>query len=355
MAIPAALQGKWDELARKPHEEQAIWFLNAFWNEGIKEHAEDIWNFTEKFKTIDPNGGSGHDHDEFWSHKFLEDLGETISVVDLRKKLGEIDIDKNKRMCLSEYLLFKYSKQVVDLVEAPQGDPEELARAQALVDAAAAAVDEVLNRLEAQKAATRAAREAEDLAKQREEESRLREQESQQREVELQAAKRELEAALAEVKAQEDAYNRKTEELKAKSEGGGVAALRAKNELAQHLGEDPLPLRRAKITQEAAVKKAERATAAAAEATAAAAAATAAAARATADAAAATAAAEESERQLEAALRDAEAKRQEALAYLDKVKSSGVGAGRVWWMKRGMYEKQKYLPTAKQTMPYPQP
>ena len=66
------------------------------------------------------------------------------------------------------------------------------------------------------------------------------------------------------MKAQEDAYNAKTDELKRKSEGGGVAALRAKNELAQHLEEDPLPLRRAKITQEAAVKKADKAAQAAA-------------------------------------------------------------------------------------------
>ena len=67
-----------------------------------------------------------------------------------------------------------------------------------------------------------------------------------------------MEAALSELKAQEDAYNRRTEELKQKSEGGGVAALRAKNELAQHLEEDPLPLRRAKINQEAAVRKADK-------------------------------------------------------------------------------------------------
>ena len=55
---------------------------------------------------------------------------------------------------------------------------------------------------------------------------------------------------------QEDAYARKTEELKQKSEEGGlVSRNKAKNELAQHLGEDPLPLRRAKITTEAATKK----------------------------------------------------------------------------------------------------
>ena len=49
------------------------------------------------------------------------------------------------------------------------------------------------------------------------------------RQRELEQAKAELEAALAELKAQEDAYNAKTEELKQKSEGGGVAALRAKS------------------------------------------------------------------------------------------------------------------------------
>ena len=82
------------------------------------------------------------------------------------------------------------------------------------------------------------------------------------------------EAALKAVKAEEDAYNAKTQELQTKSEGahhstyccclmaqigGGVAGMRAKNELAQHLSEDPLPLRRAKISAESAVKRNERA------------------------------------------------------------------------------------------------
>merc|ERR1712188_343504 len=85
------------------------------------------------------------------------------------------------------------------------------------------------------------------------------------------AAQAELEAALAEVKAQEDAYNSKTEDLKKKSETGGVVSRnKAANELAQHLAEDPLPLRKAKITAEAAVKRSEKATKAAADARAAA-------------------------------------------------------------------------------------
>merc|ERR1712125_234991 len=77
---------------------------------------------------------------------------------------------------------------------------------------------------------------------------------------EAKSAQEELEAALAEVKSQEDAYNSRTEELKKKSETGGVVSRnKAANELAQHLAEDPLPLRKAKITLEAAEKRATKA------------------------------------------------------------------------------------------------
>jgi len=73
------------------------------------------------------------------------------------------------------------------------------------------------------------------------------------------SAKIELEQALSELKAQEDAYHNKKAELERKSEEGGVVSRnKAKAELAQLLAEDPLPLRRAKITTEAAVKKSRK-------------------------------------------------------------------------------------------------
>jgi hypothetical protein len=113
--------------------------------------------------------------------------------------------------------------------------------------------------------------------------------------------------------AQEDAYNNKTEDLKRKSEEGGlVQRNKAKNELAQHLAEDPLPLRKAKITQEAAVKKTERA------------------------AVAAEAAAQEAARAkeaAEAAFAEASKRVEEAEAYLEKAKNS-LPHGGVWWMVR---------------------
>ncbi len=97
---------------------------------------------------------------------------------------------------------------------------------------------------------------------------------------------------------------------------------KAKNELAQHLAEDPLPLRKAKITQEAAVKKTERA------------------------AVAAEAAAQEAARAkeaAEAAFAEASKRVEEAEAYLEKAKNS-LPHGGVWWMERELHEAKAYLP-----------
>jgi hypothetical protein len=103
---------------------------------------------------------------------------------------------------------------------------------------------------------------------------------------------------------------------------GVVARNKAKNELAQHLAEDPLPLRKAKITLEAATKKAEKARVAAEAAKAAA----------------------------DAAVVEAEAKVAEAQAYLDDVasRSGSGGQGALWWLQRELDEKKKYLPKRKQ-------
>lgn len=305
----------WDDLATRPHADQAVFFLNAFWNGGVKEHSEDIWKFVLKFAELGKSGnGSDHDLDEFFSHKFLETVGETQTVLQLRATLAELDIDKNKRMCLAEYLLFKYKKSPIALVTAPQGDSEELAKAQVLFDAACAALDDVLARLEAQKEAARLSAEAEKAA---------------------QAAEQAAKEALAELQAQEKAFQDKLADLEKKSnEGGVVSRNRAKAELEQLKAEDPLPLKRAKLNQEAAVRKSEKARKQAEE---------------------TRAREEEGARQLEIASKAAEAKRDEAMEYLNKVKSSGCGAGKVWWMQRSMYEKQSFLPKSKQTMAYPKP
>ncbi len=107
------------------------------------------------------------------------------------------------------------------MVNAPQGNKEEIEKAQRLLDAVNAAFREASAREEEAKASER--------------EAKSRESDARARETELKAAQAELEAALAEVKAQEDAYNARTAELKRASETGGLVSMnRAKNELGTH-------------------------------------------------------------------------------------------------------------------------
>ena len=66
----------------------------------------------------------------FQAHKFLESLGETLTVIALRERLRKIDMDLNGKMALLEYMAFKYSKSVPSVVASPQGsNPLEIKKA----------------------------------------------------------------------------------------------------------------------------------------------------------------------------------------------------------------------------------
>jgi len=356
-------------LCEKTYKEQAIWFLNAFWEDYAEKEAERLWDYVDKCAEIDiENHGDGNALDEMTAHVFLEKFAETLTVRELRAKLrstGAIgETERPKKVPLTHYLLFRFNADWHLLVNASQGDnSKEIAQAQQMLEEVSAAFQESQR---AAAAAAQALREAEASAaksKQREEESNAAASESKKQEAaskaaeeDARAAQAELEAALAEVHAQEEAYNNKKAELERKSEEGGVVSKnRAKAELAQHLAEDPLPLRKAKITQEAAVKRADRATQAAAQAAQLASAARADAERAAKEATAARQAAEQAREAsaqanaaAEAALNEASRKLAEAEAYLEEVKSKpGCAHGAIWWIDRELHEQRKYLPVSK--------
>jgi len=184
----------------------------------------------------------GNELDEFLSHKFLEDIGETLTVLQLREKLRQIDLDMNKKMAITEYLLFKFNKQVGDLVNAPQSsNKDEIEKAQKMVEDAKSKLEELLQKLEEQKKALI-------------EQKRLEE--------ELKKAEAENKAALEELHKQEKEYNDKVSSLEAKSTDSSLSTVqknKAANELQQLKSEDPLPLRKAKINQGATVRKCEKA------------------------------------------------------------------------------------------------
>jgi len=396
------------DLATRTYKEQAVWFLNSFWEELGAKEAEHLWNNVQEMTKLDSvKGKEGNSVNEMEAHRFLEKLHETMTVQSMRDKLrGTGALGPNERpkfVPLVHYLIIHYGRDFHILVNASQGSKEEIQAAQNMLDevnsafresearaseaatalrAAKAAEAEATKRdAEAKRTAAeakkteQAAKTSEAEAVKREEAARASASEAAQRAAELKSAQDELEAALAETKAQEDARNNKTAELtKASETGGQVSRNKAKNELAQHLGQDPLPLRKAKITQEAAVKKADKATAVAAQAKAVAdeqaeqagqarqeaeaAAAEAERQRVAADRAAdeaarakqaAEAAAQESERAAQAAaeaLEEAGRKVAEAEAYLEEAKKR-LPHGSTWWLERELAEAKKYLPKSK--------
>jgi hypothetical protein len=261
------VQDRFKNWTSQPYPDQSKAFLNAYWDE-LSGDAETVWSWCNQFIELDhEKGKEGHDLDEFNAHRFLEKNGETKTVKQMRDELREIDMDFNKRMAIIEFLLWRFRKEIPDFVNRPQGgNVEELQHAQ-----------QALN-----------------IAREALEASRV--------------AENELKTALNELQLQEESYNQKTEQLKAKSEDqslGVVQRNKARNELAQHQSQDPLPLRQAKITTEAATKKAERARA------------------------------------------NAESKFQEAENFLHEVRSRGDGAGgqgALWWLERELEEVKKYMP-----------
>jgi chromosome segregation ATPase len=237
-------------------------------------------------------------------------------VIKMREALREIDQDANGMMSLMEYLIYRYKETVDACVNSPQGDnQEEVARCQAELDKVATALAQVQKEQEAAAAALAQAQAAE---------------------AEVKAAEAELEAAIAELKAQEDAYAAKIAELEAKSQTGGVVSRnKAANELAQMKAEDPLPLRKAKITQEAALRRVQKARVAAE---------------------AATAEADAVKRTLDQKLEELGQAMIHAKEELQKAKAKGgTSHGNFWWMERELYEADKSLARAKQQYDHSKP
>lgn len=307
----------WKELTSKTHTEQGIWWLNGFWSDGGEDNAEEMWSIVHKFIEIDlgrpvrygrrmEEYKENNDLDQFKSHQILEKLGETMTVMALRKRLDKLDIDNNKRMCITEYLVDKYKKKPDDVVNAPQGDVDEakLKEAQDACDKAAAALDQAATEAEA-------ARDAKD--------------EADAAVAKVKAAEAELQAAIDEITAlEEEKANKiaKCQKIIDDPNAGAVKKGRAVQEKEQTLAEDPLPLRKAKITQKAALKKVTKA-------------------RKLAEAAAAKA--KEASDAAEAAKQAAEDALADAQKQLDELKKQGGSPlGKLWWMERVLKEKKRY-------------
>uniref|UniRef100_A0A6B2LGB5 Calcium-regulated actin-bundling protein C-terminal domain-containing protein n=1 Tax=Arcella intermedia TaxID=1963864 RepID=A0A6B2LGB5_9EUKA len=149
-----------DSIMGLSSKDQAIRFLNGFWTEA-GEKAEEIYKQHQKFLELDrlqynalPEAKKAEEYteskvlDEFWSHKFLESLGKTLTAMEFRAEFKKIDANNDKKMSIVEFLLYDYKQTPEELLKRKVGNmsPELLA--------ALAAYDEVsveLKKLEKEK------------------------------------------------------------------------------------------------------------------------------------------------------------------------------------------------------------
>jgi len=193
-----ALEHFGDIVATSSYKEQMVFFMNATWaDNGEKKKCEEMYTWCLKMEELGEIAkNSKHDLDDFQAARFLETFGKTMTVIERRQQLRDIDIDGNNRMGMLEWLVYNYTTDVIQLMNAPQG--------------------------------TNAA---------------------------LKSAEKALKVVLKEIKKIEDEKKKLNKLIKS---GKGLAAIRGKAELAQLLDKDPLPLNKALITAEAAVRKAQK-------------------------------------------------------------------------------------------------
>merc|ERR1712137_1012921 len=221
---------KLQELSKLTYKQQAVWFLNAFW-EQVEKDAELLWKYVLTCADLDMElHGDGCGLDEVNAHRFLEVYGETLTVRELREKLRSTGaLEQNERpkiVPITHYLLFKYNADWHKLVNASQGDnSKEIAEAQRLLESVQALFKQADARYKEAAAALReaesraaAAAASEAKAKAAEADALEKEAEARKQEAPFKAAQEELVAALNEVKKQEDEYQGKIDDCKRRSE-----------------------------------------------------------------------------------------------------------------------------------------
>ena len=88
-SIAAGDAEKLDKLSNKKYKQQAVWFLNAFWEEYFAddEKREKVYGYCSQMIKLDPNGEQGNELDEFKAHQFLEKTEGALTVAEMRAAL----------------------------------------------------------------------------------------------------------------------------------------------------------------------------------------------------------------------------------------------------------------------------
>jgi len=111
------------------YQQQAAFFLNAFWRE-YGEEAEQFWTWSLRFIELDDNGKNGVALDEVKARHFLQEIGMAMSRQAYLDAMRKIDVNNDRKMSFLEFLMFSKGETPMDLLAKPQdGMTDELEKA----------------------------------------------------------------------------------------------------------------------------------------------------------------------------------------------------------------------------------
>jgi hypothetical protein len=111
---------KFTAVGHLPYKHQAIFYLNAYWREYGDKNKEKIWEYAHEMAKLDPKKEQGCDLEELAAHKFLENMKEAMTAIELREELRKIDLNNDHHMSLLEYLIHRFGGDILTLVTRPQ-------------------------------------------------------------------------------------------------------------------------------------------------------------------------------------------------------------------------------------------
>lgn len=253
------------EIKHLKYRNQAIWFLDTTEVGRERKECEEVWRIHKKCVQLDKKQEQGSYLDEFTAHRVLESCSKAYTVQEMRNLLISINpnYNKSKKVSLAELLIFNYEVDWRKAIHQKCLDWEKKRKAEEKLDEATKALTEATNAAERAATDAKSAEDAEQHAIKEQEEASKAAEESRVAELAMSEAKEKSKETLEELKMQETKLQEKREALEKLSTDdnlGIVKRNKAKAELNMLLSKDPLPLRTAKLHQEASFKKLSKAT-----------------------------------------------------------------------------------------------
>jgi len=113
-----------EEISKAPYFSQALAFLHVLWNDGAQHEAVKAWSYSQVFSRFDSRKAEGNALEKEYAIQFLTFTCDALSDAEAAELFHKIDLNKNGKLSLIEYLIFRFKKTVLDVESVELGAEE---------------------------------------------------------------------------------------------------------------------------------------------------------------------------------------------------------------------------------------